>query len=111
MALSAINSHTGPVAEVDPDDDRITRYVVHRYVYDPARQERRHVFVTAFDNSREFEAQIDVLTADLRRRRQSGDDVDPREHVRGTILEPGYHRKQRNGRPVRPGFASPRIIQ
>jgi hypothetical protein len=93
------------VAEVDPADDGIKRYVVRRYVYDPARRERRHVFVTAFDNSREFEAQIDVLNGDLRRRRQSGDDVDPQEYFSGTILEPGYCRKQRNGRIIKRAIA------
>jgi hypothetical protein len=106
MAFPTITSHTVPVAEVDPADDRITRYVVHRYVYDPTRRERRHVLVAAYDNSREFGAKIDALATDLRQRRQTGDDdVDPREHVSGTVLEPGYHRKQRNGRIIKRAIA------
>jgi len=74
---------------------------VRRYAYDPARRERRHIVAAAFDNSLEFEAAIDAVAANLRRRRESGEDVDPREHVSGTVLEPGYHRKQQGGRIIK----------
>jgi hypothetical protein len=66
--------------------------------------------VAAYDNSREFEARIDVLAAELGLRRQSGDDVDPREHVSGTILEPGYHRKQRIGRIIKRAIAHGAVV-
>jgi hypothetical protein len=35
--------------------------VVRHYRFDPARRERRHVVVAAFDNKREFEAPIEGL--------------------------------------------------
>jgi hypothetical protein len=43
------------VAEVDPDDDSIRRFIVRHYRYDPDRHERRHVVVAAFDSEREFD--------------------------------------------------------
>lgn len=87
-------AQTVPVAQVDPSDDEIERFVVQVYAYDPARNERPHVVTAAFDNSREYEAAIEAGATDLRRRRESGEDIDPREHISGTVREAGYHRKQ-----------------
>jgi hypothetical protein len=56
------------------------------------------MIVAVFDNSLEFEAAIDAAAADLRRRRDLGEDVDPREHISGVVWEPGYHRKQQGRR-------------
>lgn len=89
------------VAEVDAGDDAVERFVVLRRSYDPARREWRDAVVAAFDNVREFEAAIDVAAVQLTRRRQSGEDVDPRENVSGAVWGPGYHRKQRAGRTLR----------
>ena len=83
------------VAQVDPYDDEIEKFVVHRYAYDPARRQRRHMVVAAFDNPSEFEATIDVLSDELRQRQASGEDVDPRDYISGVVLEPMHHRKQR----------------
>jgi len=86
------------VPPVDPGDDVVTRFVVRRYAYDPARDERRHQVVAAFDNEREFMGLMRLLQDELDRRRAAGDPVDPREHLTGIILEPGYHRRQRERR-------------
>ena len=80
---------------VDPYDDSITRYVVHRYAYDATRHERRHITVATFDNAAEFRATIDALTREIQSRRNSGEDVDPREHVTGTVKSPGRDRQRR----------------
>lgn len=85
------------MAEVDPDDDDILRYVVRHYRYDPERHERRHVVVAAFDNDAEFRAQIDALGTDLRRRKENAE-ADPREWISGVVLEPGHRRRQREER-------------
>lgn len=98
--LGCSGCRLSPVAQVDPSDDEIERFVVQRYAYDPARNERRHMVTAAFDNSREYEAAIEAGTNDLQRRRKSGEDIDPREHISGTVREPGYHRKQRAGRLI-----------
>ncbi len=103
MALRILSSQTVLMAQVDPDDDEIERFVVRRYAYDPARRERRNMIVAAFDNSLEFEAAIHAAAANLRRRRESGEDVDSREHVSGIVLEPGDHRKQQAGRTIKRG--------
>jgi len=101
MALRILSSQTVLMAQVDPYDDEIERFVVHRYAYDPARRERRNMIVAAFDNSLEFEAAIHAAAANLRRRRESGEDVDSQEHVSGIVLKPGYHRKQQGGRIIK----------
>lgn len=84
---------------MDPDDDDIERYVVRRYAYDSQRHERRHQVVAAFDNEAEFLRLFETLNGDLQRRRGDvGDLVDPHEHFSGVRLEPGYRRRQRDGR-------------
>jgi hypothetical protein len=92
------------VARVDPDNDDIRRYVVHRYAYDPQRHERRHQVVAAFDNSREFEAPCDREAAELERRRATGINVDRFEHISGTILQPGAKRRAQEQRLIRRAF-------
>jgi hypothetical protein len=85
------------VAQVDPNDDTRRRFVVRHYRYDPARRERRHVVVAAFDNEPEFLACIERVGAEIGQRRQRGQDVDSREHASGVVHEPGYRRRAANG--------------
>ncbi|MGH3444629.1 MAG: hypothetical protein ACRDPB_04575 [Nocardioidaceae bacterium] len=86
------------MARVDPDDDTIERFVVRHYRYDASRHERRHVVVGAFDNRSEFEACLRDCGAALDQRRDSGEHVDPREHISGTIEAAGHRRLAANGR-------------
>lgn len=89
------------MAEVDPDDDTIRRFVVMHYRYDPDRHERRNVIVAAFDDETEFNTQIDALAADLRARRSISDLQDPSERISGVVLEPGHRALQRNAHLLR----------
>jgi hypothetical protein len=84
------------VAEVDPKDDTITRFLVWHYRYDPARRERRNVLVAAFDNEPEFLACVRRVEAEVKQRRQRGKDADPRERASGVVYEPGYLRRAAN---------------
>lgn len=93
------------MARVDPADDDALRYIVRHYRYDPARHERRHVDVAAFDNEREFEAFAARVQQEIERRRRDGEPVDPREHVSGVLHEPGYRRRAANGRLVERAIA------
>jgi hypothetical protein len=101
------------VARVDPGDDSIERFIVRHYRYDPQRRERRHVVVAVFDNEPEFRAGMESARAEIRRRRDRGEPVDPREHVSGIVHEPGYLRRAANGhlvvRAIRHGAAGPWI--
>jgi hypothetical protein len=92
------------MADVDPDDDAIQRYVVRRYAYDPKRHERCHQVVAAFDDEAEFLGRIELLNGDLQRRRAAGDPVDRQEHYTGVLLEPGHRRRQQDGRLVKRAF-------
>ena len=84
------------MAKVDPDDDSIYRWVVLHYRYDHDRRERRHVVVAAFDNPTEFHADIEERTAQLRARKERGDDVDDAEYISGMMHQSGYRRLQGN---------------
>jgi hypothetical protein len=93
------------MATVDLEDDSLTRFVVQHYAYDPARRERRHQVVAVVDQARVFELLIEQLGAELRRRREDGEDVDPREYYGGMVLEPGHLRKAANGHFVKRAVA------
>lgn len=86
------------MAEVDPGDDAIRRFVVSHYRYDAERNERRNVVMAAFDNEAEYLRRIDGLAADLKERRLSEDPPDPRERISGVVLEPGHRERQQNAR-------------
>lgn len=92
------------MAEVDPENDAIERFVVRHYRYDPDRRERRHVVVAAFDNEPEFMARIDQESRALDEQRASGANVDPREHITGVVLEPDHARLAANVRLVQGAF-------
>jgi hypothetical protein len=85
------------MAQVDREDDSITRFIVHHYRYDPQRRERRNVVVAAFDSEAEYDACMREVREEIERRREAGEEVDPREHVTGTIYEPGSRRLAANG--------------
>jgi len=89
------------VAQVDPKDDTIRRFIARHYRYDPARRERRHVVVAAFDNEPEFLASIERIRAEIGQRKEHGEPVDPREHATGVVYEPGYLRLAANGHMLR----------
>lgn len=89
------------MGKVDVDDDRILRFVVRHYRYDPARRERRHVVVAAFDNRREFSACLASVDAEIRKRRAAGEKVDAIEHASGIVREPGADRLAANGHMLR----------
>jgi hypothetical protein len=88
------------MARVDPDDDTVRRHVVRLYAYDRLRHERRHIVVAAYDDDAEYRAHLDRLHQELVGRRERGQ-VDPREHVSGTTLEPGHATAQAAARLVR----------
>jgi hypothetical protein len=98
---------------VDPNDDSIHRFVVHHYRYDPDRHERRHVVVAAFDTADDYEDCLTRADTELRERVARGERVDPAEHISGTEYEPGYRRRQANGRlltrAIRHGVVPPHL--
>lgn len=89
------------MAQVDPGDDTIQRYVVRHYRFDPERNERRHVVVAAYDNEHEFGEHVQRLTTDLVRQRAAGEVLDAQEHVSGVVLEPHHRELNQNGRLLR----------
>jgi len=95
-----LQGDTGAVAQVDPDNDEIDRWVVRRYAYDPLRHERRHQVVAAFDNEGQFMALLDQSREELQRRRDAGEDIDAQEHYSGVQLEAGYQQRQQNRRLI-----------
>lgn len=76
------------------------RFVVRRYAFDPLRRERRHIVIAVVDDEREYRALSQRLNDDLQRRRAAGEAVDPREHISGVVLEPGYLARSAHGHLV-----------
>jgi hypothetical protein len=107
----ARGTYGGSMAQVDPADDSIKRFIVRHYRYDPERRERRHVAVAAFDNEPEYQARMREVGAEIRRRRENAENFDRQEHASGTIYEPGYLRRAANGhllwRAIRHGVSPP----
>jgi hypothetical protein len=99
------------MAQVDPEDDSIRRFIVRHYRYEPKRRERRHVVVAAFGNKAEYETCLQEEAAEIRRRRGNGENLDRAEHASGSIYEPGYLRRSANGhllsRAIRHGVTPP----
>lgn len=58
------------------------------------------MIVAAFDNETEQWACMRRLAAEIRLRRDNGDDEARREHAAGSNYEPGYQRRAANGRLV-----------
>jgi len=99
LRLLPVRIYHQAMPRVDPNDDSIRRWVLRHYRYDPHRRQRRHVIVAAFDNKREFEAAMAQEQRSLTQRQEHGGD--PREHLTGTVLEPGDQARARTGRLVR----------
>jgi hypothetical protein len=95
-----IAGDTDAVAQVDPDDDDIDRWVVRRYAYDPLRHERRHQVVAAFDNDSQCMVLLARSREQLQQRRDAGEDIDVHEYYFGVDLEAGYRQSQQNSRLI-----------
>jgi hypothetical protein len=92
------------MGRVEAEDDSIRRFIVHHYRYDPARRERRHVVVAAFDTEPEFLVCVKRVQAEIAQRRERDERVDPREHASGVVHEPGHLRRAANGHLLRRAF-------
>ncbi len=91
------------MAQVDPDDDTILRFVLWHNTFDPSRHERRHVVVAAYDNEAEFKAALAPLHEDLRRRRQAGS-AHPTEHYGGEPRHPGHEARRQQAKQMKWAF-------
>ena len=85
------------MAQVDPQDESLDRWIVQRYRYDPERPERRNVTEIAFDNETEFEAYMDEARLRLTREKAEGL-AEPVEHYLGVFHEPGHREAMRKRR-------------
>lgn len=88
------------MGHVDPGDDAIWRWVIHHYQFDPARNERRNVVVSGYDNAAEFELEFDRYSSRVRAEISAGTRSD-REHVSGMAMHPGYRAQQARAHAVR----------
>lgn len=100
LARRSPTHQTVIVAEVDPEDDAVSRYTVRHYAYDPARQERRHQTIVAFDDRMQFEAHIDNANARLHALRAGDRDVESLEYYSGVFKPAGEDHHQRLRRIV-----------
>ena len=79
---------TVAVAEVDPNDDSIIRWVVFCHRVDPAVGYRRHVVVAAFDRAKEMERRLKAEHQRWQAEVDAGTG-DPKEWFSGRRLDVG----------------------
>ncbi len=94
LIVRAICDRMSWIAKVGPDDDTINRFVIFHYRFDPERNQRRQVAVTAFDNAEEGMAELERLSIELAQERAAGLAED-REWMSGKMKEPGYRERMR----------------
>jgi hypothetical protein len=85
------------MAEVDPFNDEIVRYVIKRHKYDPETKHFRWFYEIAYDNKREYERKFDELGDELEARKLSAQ-AHFKEEVSGQRLEVGYFQNSQTRR-------------
>lgn len=88
------------MAQVDADDDTIWRWVIYHHRFDADRNEHRPVVVSAYDNVREYERELDRYHCQIREEIDAGV-RSGREWFSGTSLHPGYRAEQARAHMVR----------
>ncbi|CAN2171721.1 hypothetical protein MCEMKE14_00073 [Candidatus Nanopelagicaceae bacterium] len=100
------------MAQIDPFDDSVLRYVIRRHQYDTETKHFRWIYEVAFDNKREYEKKFEKAFNELEARRLKGD-AHFKEQLAGEELKIGYFknskiRRQRRAEEGRMYLASPR---
>ena len=88
------------MAEVDPLDDSIVRYVIRRHSYDPATRHFKWFDERAFDNKKEFEASLQEAGFELERRQVKGQ-AHHKEQIMGQVLAINYLVESKSRRKMR----------
>jgi hypothetical protein len=88
------------MAEVDPFDDSIVRYVIERHRYDPETKHFRWFYESAYDNKREFKKQLQEAFDALEIRRVNGN-AHIKEELAGVTLEIGHFANAKLRRELR----------
>jgi hypothetical protein len=76
------------MAEVDPLNDEIVRYVIRRHKYDPETNHFRWFYEIAYDKKREYQRKFNELGDELEVRQLSGE-AHVKEEISGFRLEAG----------------------
>jgi hypothetical protein len=97
------------MAEVDPLDDAIDRYVISRHKYDPESNHFRWFYEIAYDTKREFERKFDELGEELEVRQLSGE-AHFKEQISGIRLEVGYFQNSQARRWARQEEGAYRVL-
>lgn len=87
------------MAQVDPDDDSVRRFIVYRYQFVPERRQHRNVAVAAFDNKAECMAFLEQQNVLLHEQKAEGL-AEHVERLNDMVKEPGYARRQQNSRAL-----------
>jgi hypothetical protein len=97
------------MAEVDPFNDEIVRYVIRRHKYDPETNHFRWFYEIAFDNKREFKRKFDDLGDELEIRKLRGG-AHFKEEISGLRLEVEYFQNAQARRWARQEQGAYRVL-
>jgi hypothetical protein len=99
----------GEMAEVDPFNDEIVRYVIKRHKYDPETNHFRWFYEIAYDNKREYERKFHELSDELKARQLRGE-AHFKESVSLRVLEVGYFQNSQARRWARQEQGAYRVV-
>jgi hypothetical protein len=88
------------MAEVDPFDDSVVRYVIKRHKYDPKTKHYRWFYQCAYDNETEYRKAFNEIGDALEELRLRGE-VQHKDQIAGVRLEIGYFTNSKRRREAR----------
>lgn len=88
------------MAQIDPFDDSVLRYVIRRHQYDPETKHFRWFYESAFDNKREYKRKLLKAFEELEARQVKGE-AHHKEQLTGVVLQIGNFRNSKSNRQER----------
>jgi hypothetical protein len=88
------------VAQIDPFDDSVLRYVIRRHQYDPETKHFRWFYESAFDNKREYKRKLLKAFEELEVRQVKGE-AHLKEQLAGEVMQIGNFRNSKSNRQKR----------
>lgn len=83
------------MAEINSSNREIKTYSVRHHRFDPVTNHFRWFEIKSFDNEKEMNALLDVLSEDLKQRNEKGE-AHPKEQFAGSFFDPKRFRKHSN---------------
>ncbi len=88
------------MAQIDPYEDSVLRYVISRHQFDPETKHFRWFYESAFDNKQEYKRKLQEAFDELGARQEKGE-AHLKEQLAGGVLQIGHFRNSNSRRQER----------